>query len=1353
MASSQENENDGSEGHPEINRNNCDPERMKLVELKEELKSRKLKTIGNKADLIERLKAALLLEDAQTDKSEHESEHESDYYEEEAGHRAAYVPTFKDVEESMEKFSGDGKRSLRTWLKDFEDTAKLCKWTDIQKLIYARRLLCGSAKLYVNYERCTRTWDELKQSLRAEFSKAVNSHTVHKQLAQRKKREDESYHEYMYSMLDIAAQVSMEAVAVMQYVIDGIRDDELSKTMLYGAKNIKEFKDRLTQYGKMRERQAANPRTKKETERDETRINKQPVRSGSSTHPTKTVRCYYCGDKRHKSDECPTKDRGMKCFKCEDYGHVAAKCPKSTGAARTNAVTSKRRQACKSVTIGTQQINALIDSGSDLSLMRAATYIGIGAPSLSSDKIEFRGVGSNENVTLGSCSIKVKIDEDEYNVFFHVVSDTLIPHDIIIGYDFLESVDVCMRSGDVYISKIPNVIDDIPEVLNIVAANDIDLSHIPDREIQLEVKRKIENYKPEQTKKVGVKMHIALHDETPIYQTARRLSVKENKDLDSQIETWLRDGIVRPSYSDFASPVVLVKKKDGSTRICVDYRRLNQKIIKDRFPLPNIEDQIDRLRDKRVFTTLDLENGFFHVPVDEGSRRYTSFVVPSGQYEFCCVPFGLCNSPSVFQRYINAIFRDLVTSGDVIIYLDDIIVPALDYRDGLDRLNKVLATASEYGLVIKWSKCQFLQTCVEYLGHIIENNSVKPSKQKTNAVRQFAEPTTVRALQSFLGLTGYFRKFVPAYSVIARPLTNMLRGGVNFHFGEKERASFKELKLILTNNPVLRIYSPTAETELHTDASALGFGAILLQRDNEDRLLHPIHYASGKTNPCEEKYHSYELEVLAVVKSLKKFRVYLIGIPFKVITDCQAFVMTLKKKDICPRVARWALFLQDFDYTVQHRSSKAMRHVDALSRYPLPVSMSIVEEEASVIHKIRKAQADDKELQERISRVNDAEKYVRENGLLYRLVDNEQLLVVPKAMQAYVIRLVHERGHFAVAKTEQLLKRDYWFDSMRPKIEKVIQSCLQCVLAERKTGRLEGYLHPIDKGDRPLETYHIDHLGPLASTKKNYRHILVVVDSFTKFVWLYPTKSTTSVEVIDRLSKQALVFGNPRKIISDRGTAFSSHEFADYCKKEDVQHIMITTGIPRANGQVERVNRTLIPLLTKLAHPQAETWHKYVGRAQQYLNHVPSRSTGVSPFQLLIGTRMRLQDDPQVKEILEREAIFVFQEARDESRIQAKEAIARIQDENRKAYNKRRKKDYIGFKEGDLVAIRRTQLGPGLKLCPKYLGPYQIIKVLRNDRYLVEKVGEHEGPRTTSTSRDSMKPWICEDHDLSSHSD
>lgn len=181
--------------------------------------------------------------------------------------------------------------------------------------------------------------------------------------------------------------------------------------------------------------------------------------------------------------------------------------------------------------------------------------------------------------------------------------------------------------------------------------------------------------------------------------------------------------------------------------------------------------------------------------MDVNSTKYTSFVIPSGQYDFCRMPFGLCNSPSVFQRYINAIFRGLAASGDAIIYLDDIVVPAADYKEGLQRLKRVLNTASEHGLVIKWAKCQFLQTRIEYLGYVIENNCVEPSEQKTDAVKRFPEPANVRSLQSFLGHTGYFRKFVPNYSLIARPLTDMLRDGIEFHFGEKERIAFNRLKI------------------------------------------------------------------------------------------------------------------------------------------------------------------------------------------------------------------------------------------------------------------------------------------------------------------------------------------------------------------------------------------------------------------------------------------------------------------------------------------------------------------------------------------------------------------------------
>lgn len=247
---------------------------------------------------------------------------------------------------------------------------------------------------------------------------------------------------------------------------------------------------------------------------------------------------------------------------------------------------------------------------------------------------------------------------------------------------------------------------------------------------------------------------------------------------------------------------------------------LNRNIIKDRYPLPLIEDQLDQLQDAKVFSTLDLENGFFHVRMDEASIRYTSFIVPDGQFEFLRMPFRLCNSPSVFQRFIYAVFRDLTKRRIVLIYLDDLIVLSNDESDGLKNLKIVLDVASEAGLAINWRKCRFLQRRVEFLGHVVENGTVRSSERKTKAVMCFP----------FLELSGYFRKFVPSYSTIARPLSNLLRVDVPFQFGVAEGEAFRRLKIILSERPVLNLYRAGAETKLHTDASKHGYGAILLQK-------------------------------------------------------------------------------------------------------------------------------------------------------------------------------------------------------------------------------------------------------------------------------------------------------------------------------------------------------------------------------------------------------------------------------------------------------------------------------------------------------------------------------------------
>lgn len=295
-------------------------------------------------------------------------------------------------------------------------------------------------------------------------------------------------------------------------------------------------------------------------------------------------------------------------------------------------------------------------------------------------------------------------------------------------------------------------------------------------------------------------------------------------------------------------------------------------------------------------------------------------------------------------------------------------------------------------------------------------------------------------------------------------------------------------------------------------------------------------------------------------------------------------------------------------------------------------------------------------------------------------------------------------------------------------------------------------LHPIEKQSGPLCTYHADHLGPLQSTNKNYKYILAVIDDFSKFTWLYATKTTSSKETIKCLRIQQQTFGNTCRIITDKGTAFTSKEFNEYCEEEGIQHITITTGVPRGNGQVERINRIIIPILTKLSLDDPNKWWKYVDRVQKALNSTFQRSIHATPFEILIGVQMKNKEDIRLKELIDREVIEQFNSEREELRAECKKQISKVQEENRRTYNLRRRNPKI-YKIGDLVAIKRTQFGPGLKLNRKYLGPYEITKVKPGERYDVARVGNHDGPGNTTTCAEYMKQWVDCQSDSESETD
>ncbi|GFX75297.1 retrovirus-related Pol polyprotein from transposon 297 [Trichonephila clavipes] len=518
-------------------------------------------------------------------------------------------------------------------------------------------------------------------------------------------------------------------------------------------------------------------------------------------------------------------------------------------------------------------------------------------PSLINSGNILTGFGLSKTHVIGSFNSTVSIDNQDFPVKINVVPNHSMNFDIIIGCNLIKQANLTITPDSVMFSKLQNEVSDASPQPFVFAITD----DIPKFDIGPEIPKQTRNdveallvcYRPNKIKTTDIELSITVTDDKPIYHSPRRLPFTERDIVDKQIDEWIQNGVIEPCSSAYASQVLVVRKKDGSPRVCIDFRKLNRVLVKDHYPLPLIEDILDKLQDTRVFSTIDLRNGFFHVPVNKQSRPYTSFVTQNGQFQFLKMPFGLSTCPSTFQRFINTVFRDLVVQGIVLPYMDDIVILAKNESEAIERLKKVLQVSSDYGLEINFDKCQFLHRKIEFLGHIIENNKLFPSPSKTKSVVNYPEPKTTKEVQRFLGLTGYFRKFIPAYSVIAKPLSDLLRKDTPFNFDVKQKASFDELKRLLCQKPVLGIYRQNCETEIHTDASIDGLAAVLLQRFPDDNSLHPIYYMSRKTSETERKYTSYELEVLAIIEALKKFKVYILGMPFKIITDCNAFTKTM----------------------------------------------------------------------------------------------------------------------------------------------------------------------------------------------------------------------------------------------------------------------------------------------------------------------------------------------------------------------------------------------------------------------------------------------------------------------------
>lgn len=870
-------------------------------------------------------------------------------------------------------------------------------------------------------------------------------------------------------------------------------------------------------------------------------------------------------------------------------------------------------------------------------------------------------------------------------------------------------------------------------------------------------------------------MRIDTGDHPPMSRPPYRRSATERTVIEQAVQQYLKDGVVKPSFSPWASPVVLVKKKSGEWRFCVDYRKLNSVTVPDAFPMPRLDDTLDNMGGARYFTTLDLASAYHQCPLADDACAKTAFITHQGLFEFTVVPFGLRNAPAYFQRSMQAALADVPKA---CIYLDDIVLFSSTFEEHMQTLNHVLARLRDVGLRLKRSKCRFLQQRTEYLGHIVSSEGVRPDPAKVESIANMQPPTGLEGLRRFLGMVGFYRRFVNDFAGMAAPLYKLLKKDAPFDFGAEQSVAFNRLRTALCTAPVLAYPDFARPFRITTDASGTGLGAVLSQTTS-DGTHHPVAFISRSLNNAEKNYSVSEQECLGVVWAIRKFRAYVFATRFEVVTDHAALRWLRSIRDPRGRLGRWSLELQDCDFEVVHRPGTSNVVADALSRLPrsgvdatvaaigqgTPDDAAVADEDDGdddgqddpllaepeqppVVQRavpwltgdglktaqhgdplckaVRSAWAGEESID--LDHVGLKPKqfwsslhHFRETGDLV-LFDNQ--VVLPASLVNQALHQAHDHpaaGHLGIERTYRRMAAQFYLPGLYAQTKSYVTRCLPCQQVKAKPpqqlpmGRVTA--------SRPMELVAMDFLGPLPTTNRGNKHLLVVSDVFTKFVVAIPLHDQKATTVVDALSTHFFsVLGIPEKLLSDQGPSFRAKDTAALFHLLRVRKVWTSPYHPQTDGMVERWNRTVCKMLGTLINARQTDWDKFVGLVTLAYNTSFHSTVGNTPYFLRFG----VEPPTSISGILDSLPQDVsghmvdMIDALREAHAHAKELLEDVT-QSREVLNQLKADKFKEFSVGDVVLLHVPRAAPGTKqkLAKLWHGPFRISKKHSTVNYTV----------------------------------